>query len=198
MGVPWSPCVCLVTTVSYSKQLNGLRCRFSYGLWWAQVAFSALTLLVGRQEGHPACKKLSGGVLVWLSLWSEVQTCIWPSWCHCHSLSLASVKSRLVLPFWYRPTRVVPDKGPLNGCVCRKFVNFSGVSFTLQDLFILLVIYFLMINIGVMVLYAAFIGQGFPQHDDLLNGWENSGAFRNESRYCNLSAVFIWIWLQCV
>jgi len=26
-------------------------------------AFSALTLLVGRQEGHPACKKLSGEVL---------------------------------------------------------------------------------------------------------------------------------------
>jgi len=33
-------------------------------------------------------------------------------------LSLASVKSRLVLPFWYRPTRVVQEKGPLNGCVC--------------------------------------------------------------------------------
>jgi len=33
-------------------------------------------------------------------------------------LSLASVKSRLVLPFWYRLTRVVVDKGPLNGCVC--------------------------------------------------------------------------------
>jgi len=29
------------------------------------VAFSALMLLVGRQEGHPACKKLSGGVLAW-------------------------------------------------------------------------------------------------------------------------------------
>jgi len=56
--------------------------------------FSALTLLVGRQEGHPACKKLSGGVLVWLSVWSKV------------------------LPFWYRLTWVVPDKGPLNGCVC--------------------------------------------------------------------------------
>jgi len=26
-------------------------------------AFSALMLLVGRQEGHPACKKMSGGVL---------------------------------------------------------------------------------------------------------------------------------------
>jgi len=47
-----------------------------------------------------------------------VQTCIWPSWCHCHSLSLASVKSRLVLPFWYRLTWVVPEKGPLNGRVC--------------------------------------------------------------------------------
>jgi len=40
---------------------------------------SALTLLVGRQEGHPACKKVSGEVLAWLSVWSEVQTCIWPS-----------------------------------------------------------------------------------------------------------------------
>jgi len=30
--------------------------------------FSALTLLVERQEGHPACKKLSGGVLTWLSV----------------------------------------------------------------------------------------------------------------------------------
>jgi len=26
-----------------------------------------LTLLVGWQEGHPACKKMSGGVLAWLS-----------------------------------------------------------------------------------------------------------------------------------
>jgi len=32
-------------------------------------SFSALTLLVGRQEGHPACKKLSGGMLAWLSAW---------------------------------------------------------------------------------------------------------------------------------
>jgi len=82
-----------------------------------RLAFSALTLLVGRQEGHPASKKLSGGVLTWLSVWCEVQTCMWPSGFHCHSLSLAPVKSRLVLPFWYRLTRVVPDRGPLNGRV---------------------------------------------------------------------------------
>jgi len=42
-------------------------------------AFGALTLLVGRQEGHPACKKQSSGVLVWLSVWGKVQTCTWPS-----------------------------------------------------------------------------------------------------------------------
>ena len=41
-------------------------------------AFSALMLLVGRQEKHPACKKLSVEALVWLSVWSEVQMiCIW-------------------------------------------------------------------------------------------------------------------------
>ena len=56
-------------------------------------------------------------MLAWLFVWSEVQTCIQFSWCHCHSLSLASVKSRLVLPFCYWLTWVVPDKGPLNGCV---------------------------------------------------------------------------------
>ena len=46
---------------------------------FSAFAFSALTLLVGWQEGHPACKKLSSGVLAWLFVWSEVQTCIWPS-----------------------------------------------------------------------------------------------------------------------
>jgi len=38
-------------------------------------------------------------------------------------LPLASVKSRLVLPVWYRPTRLVLDKGPLNGCVCVCVLN---------------------------------------------------------------------------
>ena len=37
-----------------------LAANYILSLLWA---FSALTLLVGRQEGHPACKNLSGGVL---------------------------------------------------------------------------------------------------------------------------------------
>jgi len=32
------------------------------------MSFSASMLLVGQQEEHPACKKLSGGVLAWLSV----------------------------------------------------------------------------------------------------------------------------------
>ena len=94
------------------------QCSYLFHWYFTEITFSALTLLVGQQEVHPVCKKLSGGVLAWLSVWSEVQTCIWPSWCHCHSLSLASVKSRLVLPFWYWLTQVVLEKGPLNVCVC--------------------------------------------------------------------------------
>ena len=110
--------LCLTTNSKYWCEWFQYCRYFVYLQGTASLTFSALTLLVGRQEGHPACKKLSGGVLAWLSVWSEVQTCTWPSWCHCHSLSLASVKSRLVLPLWYRLTWAVPEKGLLNGCVC--------------------------------------------------------------------------------
>jgi len=41
--------------------------------------FSALMLLVGQHEWHPACKKLSGGVLAWLSVWSECRLAYGPA-----------------------------------------------------------------------------------------------------------------------
>jgi len=67
-------------------------------------AFSAFTLLVGRQEEHPACKKLSDEVLVWLSVWSKVQVvCIMVQLMPLLSQtpsSLASFKSGLVLLCW--------------------------------------------------------------------------------------------------
>jgi len=79
------------------------------------LAFSALTLLVGQQEGHPACKKLSGGVLAWFSVWSKVhmaQLVPLPLTVSCFS------KILIGLPFWYWLTWVVLEKGPLNGYVC--------------------------------------------------------------------------------
>jgi len=51
-----------------------------------------LTLLVGHQEEHPACKKLSDEVLAWLSVWSKHMVQLMPLPPH----PLASVKSRMV------------------------------------------------------------------------------------------------------
>jgi len=75
--------------------------------------FSALTLLVGRQEGHSACKNwvvrywrgyLSGARCKWLAYGPAGATAI-PS-------SLAAVKSR---KFWCRLIQVFLEKRPLNG-----------------------------------------------------------------------------------
>ena len=75
------------------------------------LAYSALTLLVGRQS--------SDEVLVWLSVWSEVRIVyVWSSWCHCHPKTpsfLVSFKSGLVSSFLYRVTHVVLKKTPLSG-----------------------------------------------------------------------------------
>jgi len=54
-------------------------CQYSRRTWFP---FSVLTLLVGRREGHPACKKLDVGLLVvmiWLELWTA-----YSSSCHHH------------------------------------------------------------------------------------------------------------------
>jgi len=79
--------------------------------WWKQLSFHTHSLPYIISDVHddfvqPTTKqhRASGlyknfpewWVLAWLSDWSEVQTCIWPSWCHCHSMPLASVKTFLV------------------------------------------------------------------------------------------------------
>jgi len=81
-------------------------------------AFSALTLLVGRQDEHPACKN-------WvMRCWCG---CLSGARCRLHIVqlmplhpktpsSVASFKSRLVLSFWYRLPQVVLENRPLNGC----------------------------------------------------------------------------------
>ena len=46
---------------------------------------------------------------------------------------LASVKSKLVLPFWYRLTWVVPEKGLLNGCVCVCVLLPTSITFCYLD-----------------------------------------------------------------
>jgi len=53
------------TAVEVKIRIDGI----NSGSWYhclSICAFSASTLLVGRQEGHPSCKKLSCGMLAWL------------------------------------------------------------------------------------------------------------------------------------
>jgi len=72
-------------------------------------AFSAL--LVGQQEGHRPVKKLEwwgAGMVICLERGVDLHMAQLMSR---HSLSLASVKSRLILPFWYWLTQVIPEKG---------------------------------------------------------------------------------------
>ena len=86
----------------YWLQIRGLvNWNIQVGFWTDIQSFLPSVLWrcwLGGRKGIWPVKKLSGGLLAWLSVWGYVQTCIWPSWCHCHSLSLASVKSRLVFP----------------------------------------------------------------------------------------------------
>jgi len=65
-------------------------------------AFNDLILLVGRQEGHPACKKLDIRMLV-----VTIRLC-YSSSCHHHLHHPCSHKS---LVFWYWLTHVVLTNG---------------------------------------------------------------------------------------
>ena len=81
-------------------------------------AFSALTLLVGRQEGHPASKKTEwwgAGVVICLERGADL-----------HMVQLmplpltVSFFSKIQIGFTFLvPAHLgSPGKGPLNGCVC--------------------------------------------------------------------------------
>ena len=78
----------LTFTVAYPLVLLMVMVR--YGVFWH--------CWLGCMKGKQPVKKLSGRILAWLSI-GKLQICIWPSWCHCHSLSFAPVNPKwLYLP----------------------------------------------------------------------------------------------------
>jgi len=101
----------------YKESPEGLLVHNVFAFSALTFTFSALTPLVGRQEGHPACKKLNVEVLAWLSVWSEVQMIAYgpaDAKC-CHPFISCSSKIQSGLCFWCRLTQV-SGKRPLNGC----------------------------------------------------------------------------------
>ena len=79
-------------------------------LFLHHISSSALTWLIGQQEEHPAHKNLSDEVLEWLSVcrFQLNAKCLQPMPCHSQfPPTLASLKSRMVLPFLYWLTQVV-------------------------------------------------------------------------------------------
>ena len=114
--------LCIIINIVQFIFISWTSCVVVYTQWTCYI----ITTVANRTQELCCCatstwiswNSTADPFIMWLSVWSKVLTCIWPSWCHCHSLSLASVKSRLVLPFWYRLTCVIPEKEPLNGCVC--------------------------------------------------------------------------------
>ena len=73
--------VCLPSLYTFTPALTLFLWQFNFTD--TALSFSALTLLVGRQEEHAACKKWV--IRCWCGyVWSEVQiVCRWSSWCHC-------------------------------------------------------------------------------------------------------------------
>ena len=61
VGLGWH---CLANVIGLMRQIAVSLVFLHYVQSVAYFPFSALTLLVGRQEGHPACKQLGVGLLV--------------------------------------------------------------------------------------------------------------------------------------
>jgi len=72
LGASHSATVCLLNTDCFAvlQEFRPLSAAFVSCQQFlpdlSAQSFSALMLLVRQQEGHPACKKLSGGMLAWL------------------------------------------------------------------------------------------------------------------------------------
>ena len=115
----------------YKNRIHWSRCRLVYGIRWEHAlargldppgegaiieylpahceeqGISSMSQSYSVHDSSNVAFRSQYTAATCLLFRSEVQTCIWPSWCHCHSLSLSWVKSRLVLTFWYWLTRVL-------------------------------------------------------------------------------------------
>jgi len=89
----------------------------AYPTAYLSVAFSALTLLVGQQEGHPACKKTEcwgAGVVICLERGADLHMAqLLPLPLTVSCFSKIQIGFTFLVPAHLGSLR----KGPLNGCV---------------------------------------------------------------------------------
>ena len=145
-----------------------------------------------------------------------MQTCIRPSWCHCHLLSLASVKSRLIFTFLVPAHPSSPEKRAVKRArVCMYFYGRSsfdkvylGCSFFIQcRIRLILHCYIILYQLLPMRCYASLCSLAtadicflIPDHPCLL--WINSHVV-----VCNVHWFFFdctwmidvwrWCWYSC-
>ena len=123
----------LADGISVQRKEQNFKKKYVYVI---QFPFSSLTLWLGGRKGIRPVKNWVVGCWHGYLSGARCRLAYGPADAtatHC----LYSVKSRLVLPFWYWLTQVVPEKGPLNGCVCytictpQKFIKltqcFAGI-----------------------------------------------------------------------
>ena len=104
--------------LSASEVMTLWCCLLLHYCYYYHSAFSALTLLVGRQEGHPACKKTENwgaGMVICLERGADLhiaQLMPLPLTVSCFS------KIQTGFTFLVPAHLGSPGKGPLNVCVC--------------------------------------------------------------------------------
>ena len=112
-----------VSCMNWRNAMMSWRTRSVYCVVW-MFAFSALTLLVGQQEEHLACKNMEW----WGRLkWSQM-SCIWSRWCHCYPIisCLSIIQNGL---FLFRLTHIVLEERLLLLPCCLSFERPRGMSY---------------------------------------------------------------------
>jgi len=92
------PCPFFIHHWTYDRSGIFQTTHYVHGMTY--LAFSALTLLVWRQEEHMTCKKLSTNWVItcWRAYLSAARVqmiCIWCSWCHCHPIVSCIIKIQI-------------------------------------------------------------------------------------------------------
>jgi len=121
MQVTWerylSLCNLLSVSLFWWKIADGVGCVCLCLCSW--YAFSALTLLVGRQEGRPACENFEWwgtGAVICLERDTDLHMAqLMPLPLTVSCFSEIQIGFTFLVP---AGTWVVPEKGPLSGCVC--------------------------------------------------------------------------------